>query len=99
VKNRAGRRIYISYYEPYYRQARERLATEEGKEAYRNRYKIEQKVADLTRYCGLRRCRYRRLERAQIHTLLATTVCNIKRMVKLLCGKPDGYYLESPAAA
>jgi IS5 family transposase len=98
VKNRQGRRVYISYYEPYFRLARERLATEEGQQAYRNRYKIEQKVADLTRYCGLRRCRYRGLARAHIHTLLATMVCNIKRMVKLLWGKPDNYYLESPAA-
>jgi transposase len=98
VKNNQGRRIYISYYEPYFRQARERLATEEGKQAYRNRYKIEQKVADLTRYCGLRKCRYRGLDRAGIHTLLATTVCNIKRMVKLLWGKPDNYYLEAPLA-
>jgi IS5 family transposase len=98
VKNKQGRRIHISYYEPYFRQARERLATEEGKQAYRNRYKIEQKVADLTRYCGLRKCRYRGLDRAGIHTLLATTVCNIKRMVKLLWGKPDNYYLASPAA-
>jgi IS5 family transposase len=98
VKNKKGRRIYISYYEPYFRQARERLATEAGKQAYRNRYKIEQKVADLTRYCGLRKCRYRGLDRAHIHTLLATTVCNIKRMVKLLWGKPDNYYLEVPVA-
>ena len=98
VKNREGRRVYISYYEPYFRLARERLATEEGKRTYRNRYKIEQKVADLTRYCGLRRCRYRGLDRAHIHTLLATTVCNIKRMVKLLWGKPGNYYLEAPAA-
>lgn len=99
VKNKQGRRIYISYYEPYFRQARERLATEEGKQAYRNRYKIEQKVADLTRYCGLRRRRYRGLGRAHIHTLLATIVCNIKRMVKLLWGKPDNYYLESSGAS
>jgi transposase len=98
VKNKQGRRIYISYYEPYFRQARERLATEEGKQAYRNRYKIEQKVADLTRYCGLRRCRYRGLDRAKIHTILSTTVCNIKRMVKLLWGKPDTYYLDATAA-
>jgi IS5 family transposase len=98
VKNKAGRRVYISYYEPYFRMARQRLATEEGKEAYRNRYKIEQKVADLTRYCGLRRCRYRGLGRAGIHTLLATTVCNIKRMVKLLWGKPDNSYLEAAIA-
>ena len=98
VKNKEGRRVYISYYEPYYRMARERLASDEGKQAYRNRYKIEQKVADLTRYCGLRKCRYRGLDRAEIHTLLATIVCNIKRMVKLLWRKPDNYYLESPVA-
>jgi transposase len=98
VKNKQGRRIYISYYEPYFRLARQRLATEEGKQAYHNRYKIEQKVADLTRYCGLRRCRYRGLDRAGIHTLLATIVCNIKRMVKLLRGKPDNYYLKSAVA-
>ena len=98
VKNDRGRRVFISYYEPYFRLARERMATEEGKQAYRNRYKIEQKVADLTRYCGLRRCRYRRLDRARIHTLLATIVCNIKRMVKLLWGKPNNYYLETPLA-
>jgi IS5 family transposase len=98
VKNKKGRRVYISYYEPYFRLARERLATEEGQLAYRNRYKIEQKVADLARYCGLRRCRYRGLARAHIHTLLATTVCNVKRMVTLLWGKPDNYYLESSVA-
>jgi len=98
VKNKQGRRVYISYYEPYFRLVRERLATEEGQKAYRNRYRIEQKVADLTRYCGLRRCRYRGLARASVHTLLATMVCNIKRMVTLLWGKPDNYYLESPAA-
>ncbi len=63
VKNKEGRRVYISYYEPYFRMARERLATEEGKEAYRNRYRVEQKMADLTRYCGLRNCRYRGLGR------------------------------------
>ncbi len=98
VKNDEGRRVHISYYEPYYRQARQRLSTEEGKQAYRNRSKIEQKIADLTRYCGLRRCRYRGLGRAGIHTLLATIACNIKRMARLLWGKPDRYYFESPVA-
>ena len=99
VKNKEGRRVYISYYEPYFRMARQRLATEEGKEAYRNRYKIEQKMADLTRYCGLRRCRYRGLDRAETHTLLASIVCNIKRMAALLWGKPDYYYLDLPMAS
>jgi IS5 family transposase len=99
VKNKAGRRVYISYYEPYFRMARERLATEEGRQAYRNRYRIEQKVADLTRYCGLRWCRYRGMGRAGIHTLLAATVCNIKRMAKLLWVKPSNYFLEPVVAA
>jgi hypothetical protein len=98
VKNREGRRVYISYYEPYYRLARERMGTEQGKQAYRNRYQIEQKMPDLTRYCGLRRCRYRWLGGSGIHTLLAATVCNIKRMGKLLWGNLDNYYLESPVA-
>ena len=98
VRNNEGRRVYVSYYEPYFRLARERLATEEGKQAYRNRYKIEQKVADLTRYCGLRRCRYRGLDRARTHALLATIVCNIKRMAKLLWGQQDDNYFE-PAIA
>ncbi|MGB8992679.1 MAG: IS1182 family transposase [Desulfobaccales bacterium] len=98
VKNDQGRRVFISYYEPYFRMARERLATEEGQQAYHNRYRIEQKVADLARYCGLRRCRYRGLGRAGIHTLLAATVCNIKRMVRLLWGKPDNFCIESPEA-
>jgi transposase len=98
VKSKAGRRVYISFYEPYFRQTRERLSSEEGKLAYINRYKIEQKNADLTRYCGLRRCRYHGLSRAGIHTLLSTTVCNIKRMVKLLWGKPENYYLDAATA-
>ena len=99
VQNKAGRRVNISYYEPFFRMARERLATEEGKLAYGNRYKIEQKIADLTRYCGLRRCRYRGLGRAGIHSLLATTVCNIKRMAKLLWVRPVNYCLESPVCS
>jgi len=99
VKSKAGRRVYISYYEPYYRQMKARLASEEGQQAYRNRYRIEQKNADLNRYCGLRKCRYRGLNKAQIHALLAATVCNIKRMVKLLWGKPADYYLKESLAS
>ena len=83
-----GRAVRISFFEPYYRQMKARLESEEGKEAYRNRYKIEHKVADLARYCGMRRCRYRGMERAKIHTLLSATVSNIKRMARLLWVNP-----------
>jgi hypothetical protein len=66
-----------------------RMETEEGKAAYRNRYKIEHKVADLARWCGMRRSRYRGLTRAAIHTLLAAIVSNIKRMARLLWEIPE----------
>jgi len=68
---------------------RKRMESEEGREAYRQRYKIEHKVADLARWCGMRRSRYRGLTRAGIHTLLAATASNIKRMVKLLWESPE----------
>jgi hypothetical protein len=68
-----------------------RLSSEEGKEAYKQRYKIEQKVADLARWCGMRRCRYRTLARAGIHTLLAAIASNVKRMTRLL-----GHSLDKP---
>jgi transposase len=53
-----GRCVSIRYYDPYYRQMKERMERQEGLEAYHQRYKIEHKVADLARYCGMRRCRY-----------------------------------------
>jgi IS5 family transposase len=84
-----GRAVHISVYESYYQQMKVRMESEEGKAAYRNRYKIEHKVADLARYCGMRRCRYRGLTKAKIHTLLSATVSNIKRMTKLLWTLPE----------
>jgi IS5 family transposase len=80
-----GRQICISSAYPYYQEMKARMESEEGKAAYRNRYKIEHKVADLARYCGMRRCRYRGLERAKIHALLSAVASNVKRMARLLC--------------
>jgi transposase len=88
-KSNRGRSVYISYYEPLFQQMKERLATEAGQEAYRQRYKVEHKVADLARWCGMRRCRYRGLIRAKIHTLLAAIVSNVKRMARLLWVIPE----------
>jgi IS5 family transposase len=79
-----GRQVHLSYYEPVFQQMKARMASEEGKEAYRNRYKIEHKIADLTRRCGMRHCRYRGLVKAKIHTLLSAITSNIKRMARLL---------------
>jgi transposase len=94
-----GRCVHLSVYEPCYRRMKAKMESEEGKEAYRNRYKIEHKVADLARYCGMRRCRYRGLARARIHTLLAATVSNIKRMARLLCPQGQSATLSAPAVS
>jgi transposase len=88
-KTKKGRAVYISYYESFYQQMKERMASEEGKVVYKNRYRVEHKIADLARYCGMRRCRYRGLMRAGIHTLLAATASNVKRMARLLCPKGE----------
>jgi IS5 family transposase len=93
-----GRAVAISYYNTYYRQMKERMESEEGKAAYRNRYKIEHKIADLARNCDMRRCRYRGLDKARIHTLLSATVSNIKRMARLLWKEPEIPVKSLPAA-
>ena len=81
-----GGQVHISVYEPFYRQMQERMKSEAGQEAYRNRYRIEHKVADLARWCGMRTMPLPRIwHRAKIHTLLSATLSNIKRMARLLC--------------
>ena len=79
-----GRSVRVNYYEPFFQQMEARLKSEAGKAIYKQRYRVEQKVADLARWCGMRRCRYRGLARAGIHTLLAAIVSNVKRMANLL---------------
>lgn len=61
-----------------------RIATEEFKEAFDNRYIIERRFATMVKNHGLRRNRYLRLKGAMIHITLANRACNIVRMVKLL---------------
>ena len=96
-KGNRGRAVYISYYDPLFRQMKDRLESEEGKAIYRNRYRIEHKIADLARYCGMRRCRYRGLARAGIHTLLAAIASNVKRMARLLYYREEAPPLELAA--
>jgi hypothetical protein len=93
-----GRCVAISYYDTYYRQMKQRMESKEGMAAYRNRYKIEHKVADLARYCGMRHCRYRGLTKAKIHTLLAVIASNIKRMARSLCPQEEKPPLKMAAA-
>ena len=47
--------------------------------------RVERKLADIVRYHGGRRSRYRGQWRVKIQYLLTGLVVNVKRMVKLLC--------------
>jgi transposase len=93
-----GRSVYLSYFEPTFQRMKARLASETGQELNRQRMRIEHKMADLVRFCHLRHCRYRGLPRAKIHTLLAATAANLKRMARLLW-KPPGPPLDRLAMA
>ena len=64
-----------------------------------DRSKIEHRIADLTRYCGMRRSRYRGLVRTKVHVLLAAIASNVKRMARLLSRKPEPLPPEPALAA
>lgn len=53
----------------------------------RERYKVEQKIAEGKRYHGMGRCRYIGLVRYAIQGYLTLMVLNLKRIVKLLTGE------------
>jgi transposase len=97
-KSQRGRAVYISYYEPLFQQMKERLSSEDGRAIYRNRSRIEHKISDLARHCGMRHCRYRGLGRAKIHTLLSAIASNIKRMARLLWKVTDPLLPERAVA-
>ena len=59
--------------------------TQEFEEASNKRFKVERRFATMVRNHGLRRCRYLRLKGAKIHIILANMVCNIVRMINLIC--------------
>ncbi|TJX12651.1 IS1182 family transposase, partial [Tissierella creatinini] len=90
-KNKAGKitvkskfLMVPSRYDAVLRDLR-RSKTEDFKNAYDKRYKIERRFSTLVMNHGLRRCRYVRLHGAKIHIILANMACNIVRMVNLLC--------------
>ena len=60
------------------------------------RYHIEPKCAELKRFHGLHRARYRGLLKVRIQAYLPALVVNLKRMVKLSFGS---LYSAAPKAA
>ncbi len=79
-----GRTVHKNDYEAEYAAARA-LAQTAAYEAVRAVHrKIERKLAEMVRYHGGRRARYRGRWRVQVQWLLTALVVNIKRMVRLL---------------
>lgn len=85
--SKSVRNVFISDYYAEFQQAREHYKTDEYKEARKSRWLIERRHADKVRNHGLRRSRYRGLERTYIHALLSTIASNVKRMTKLITEK------------
>lgn len=63
---------------------KERVLTEEFKEAKNKRSKVERRFATMVANHGLRRCRYVQLEGAKKHITLSNMASNVVRMVHLV---------------
>ncbi len=81
-ERKRGRRIILHYHEAYLIAARERQKTEAFQEAYRERSKVERKIAELVSH-GLRQTRYIGLEKTELQALWTGAVVNLKRLFKL----------------
>ena len=77
-----GRTVTLHYHESVLRAARERQATEEFRAAYRERAKVERKLAELMGH-GLRQARYIGRPKKRLQALWIAAVVNLKRLFKL----------------
>lgn len=79
-----GRTVLKSDYEAQYQAARQQAQTAEYHMVRQEHPRIERKLAELVRWHGGRRVRYRGCLRVKIHYGLMAMVVNCKRMVTLL---------------
>lgn len=91
------RNVFISDYYFDYKRGREHYQTVEYKIASKNRWLIERRHADKVRNHGLRRSRYRGLERTSIHALISSIASNIKRMSRLIFEKDTHLHRDKSA--
>lgn len=85
---RSGRAVVKNDYIEEYAAARAKAQTPAYTEVRRTHRAIERKIADVVRWHGGRRMRYRGRRRGLIQYLLTAVVVNVKRMVHLLCPAP-----------
>ena len=82
-----GRKVIKNDYAAEYRAARELAQTPAYAQVRQEHPKVERKLAEIMRFHGGRRTRYRGRWRVAIQYLLTAMVVNLKRMVKLLWGQ------------
>lgn len=83
TQSKQNRRIVTVHpYEKQLQAARAFQKTEEFKEAYSGRYKIERKQSEMVRY-GLRKARYIGQAKVKLQAYLIATLVNFKRLCKL----------------
>jgi transposase len=81
-----GRTVTLHYYEDVLRAARVRQETAEFKALYRERPKVERKIAELVGH-GLRQARYIGRKKKRLQALWTAAVVNLKRLFKLAKGE------------
>lgn len=79
-----GRSVSKNDYQAEYEAARHLAQTEAYAQVRKQHPKIERKLAEIVRYHGGRRARYRGRDRVNIQFLLTGIVVNIKRIVRLV---------------
>lgn len=84
-ERKKSRTITLHYHESHLIAARQRQQTEEFKESYRVRSKVERKIAEMVRH-GLRQARYIIREKRELQALWTGAAVNLKRLFKLAEG-------------
>jgi transposase len=90
-KTAGGRTVTKSDYQAQYHAAQQQAQTPAYRAVRREHPRIERKLAELVRWHGARRVRYRGRLRVKIQYLLTAVVVNCKRIVNLLsvAGQPQ----------
>jgi IS5 family transposase len=78
------RSVSISFYHEEFEKARKFNETEDYKTLQEERKQIESKFAEMKNIHGLKRARYRGLERVTIQAILTAIVVNLKNFIRLL---------------
>jgi transposase len=79
----SGRTVSKNDYDALYQAARAKAQTAAYAQVRRQHRRIERKLADLVRWHGARRARYRGRPKVRIQVLLTGMVVNVKRLVSL----------------